>query len=478
LLLIGFLSMSFGDKVPQTRELYVDEKDVLQTLPARLDDQLVAILEEPTTQVLLEKIGDGWTKQEVDWPTAARQTVRDKLELPPDAKVNGGQVRDVLEKQGDLTDAQRQALDKAQLICRLKAAEEVRRAAYNAESFEVPDNIRPWVAYHLGLADAAKVKGEQVLALRTKILKKEAGSVPDDVQKWLKKIKPPGSEITVLSRFLGDQVSERLVNATVPIIPYGQDIPHPRNSYMLLSIIAIIVFWLGCNNAAKEIVKEEAIYSRERAVNLGILPYLGSKFLVLGLLSAGQVLLLLLLIYGTLNLAETGLHAWGVALNHQFVPPAQYCLRYDLQFLVLVLLSLTGVAAGLLLSASVSSPDRASVLLPYMLIPQIILCGSMISVTEGVPHYLATVCSPVYWAYRAIHLGSKALPEKWSAHEPYQDGIGVPCAALGIQLLVLLLLTIWCLRRKDVGGDLPDWLSKIRTKIAARFTRKPLEPGT
>ena len=36
-----------------------------------------------------------------------------------------------------------------------------------------------------------------------------------------------------------------------------------------LFLVSIIVLWSGCNNAAKEIVKEEAIYGRERAVNLG-----------------------------------------------------------------------------------------------------------------------------------------------------------------------------------------------------------------
>ena len=63
---------------------------------------------------------------------------------------------------------------------------------------------------------------------------------------------------------------------------------------MLLSIVVIAVLWFGCNNAAKEIVKEEAIYGRERAVNLRILPYLGSKFLVLGVIAALQTLLFML----------------------------------------------------------------------------------------------------------------------------------------------------------------------------------------
>ena len=70
----------------------------------------------------------------------------------------------------------------------------------------------------------------------------------------------------------------RLRLATVPVVP-DSDMVNPSYTYTLLFILVMIVMWFGCNNAAKEIVKEEAIYGRERAVNLGILPYLGSKFL-------------------------------------------------------------------------------------------------------------------------------------------------------------------------------------------------------
>ena len=68
---------------------------------------------------------------------------------------------------------------------------------------------------------------------------------------------------------------------------------NPRNSYMLLFMLVVVVMWFGCNNAAKEIVKEEAIYSRERAVNLGIAPYLASKFLVLSVVTMLHALILL-----------------------------------------------------------------------------------------------------------------------------------------------------------------------------------------
>src|SRR5262249_21684171 len=146
-----------------------------------------------------------------------------------------------------------------------------------------------------------------------------------------------------------------------PVMP-GRVIVNPRFTYMLLFIVVISILWFGCNNAAKEIVKEEAIYARERAVNLGIVPYLCSKFVVLTVISAVQTLLLMVVIYGSLEVLQATL-GWPA-------PSPLYRLAYLPQFGVLVLLSMTGVALGLLLSACVTSPDRATTLLPYVLIPQ------------------------------------------------------------------------------------------------------------
>src|SRR5439155_1675672 len=162
-------------------------------------------------------------------------------------------------------------------------------------------------------------------------------------------------------------------------------------------LVCIAVLWFSCNNAAKEIVKEEAIYSRERAVNLQIAPYLGSKFIMLTLISAVQTFLFMLVMYGVLE----ALHFFA----GQQMPPPQYMLDYPRQYGVLLLLAMSGVALGLLLSACVTSADRANALLPYVLIPQMILGGGVIAVREGAIYWLAVTLSPGYWAYRGIRRG-------------------------------------------------------------------------
>ena len=193
-----------------------------------------------------------------------------------------------------------------------------------------------------------------------------------------------------------EKMVQYLLTTPEPILP-DRVIVNPGYTYLLLTVVTIVALWFGCNVASKEIVKEEAVYGRERAVNLRIVPYLGSKFIVLSVIAAVQVLLLMLILFGTLE----GLH-W---LAGSDAPPLHYQLNYPALFGVLVLLAMAGVALGLLLSAVVASPDRASTLLPYVLIPQMILGGGLIVIHHGVIWGLAVTLSPVYWAYRAAARG-------------------------------------------------------------------------
>jgi ABC-type multidrug transport system ATPase subunit len=250
-----------------------------------------------------------------------------------------------------------------------------------------------------------------------------------------------GAELAgVLRGWHDSDIPGKLLAIQGPVVPDREGI-NPRYTYILLFIIVMVVLWFGTNNAAKEIVKEEAIYGRERAVNLRIAPYLASKFLVLGVVTILQAAVLLVLVEGTLEV----LHAFA---GHS-LPAAEHRLGYLGQLGVLALLAACGVALGLLLSACVSTPDRANALLPYVLIPQIILGGGILGAESGTLRWLAMGLSPVYWGYRAVHRGAHSLPEGFPGHVRYADGAVLPCVALCAQTAVLLVLTAWFLRRKE-----------------------------
>jgi ABC-type multidrug transport system ATPase subunit len=238
------------------------------------------------------------------------------------------------------------------------------------------------------------------------------------------------------------QIPTHLLDYDGPVVPDRVGV-NPRFTYMLVFILVMVVLWFGCNNAAKEIVKEEAIFSRERAVNLGILPYVASKFVVLVAVTALHAFLLTALVLGVLYLLP-------LVLEGHTAPDPHHLLAFLPLMGVFVLLAMTGVALGLLLSACVSTPDRANALLPYVLIPQMILGGGFLAVNHGLMFWLAATVSPVYWAYRAAHTGASALPAGFPGSVEYAEGALVPCEALVLQSAVLLLCAAWFLRRK--GG--------------------------
>jgi hypothetical protein len=239
------------------------------------------------------------------------------------------------------------------------------------------------------------------------------------------------------------RLARTIVESDLPVVP-DRVVVDPRFNYMLLFITSIVVMWFGCNNAAKEIVKEEGVYARERAVNLGIAPYLASKFVLQSVITGVQTVVLVASVFGFLELAHL---AFGVDAPHP-----GYHLSYAALTGVLVLLGATGVALGLVLSASVSSPDRANTLLPYVLIPQIILGGGILSVESQPLKSIAVTLSPVYWAFRGVRTGETEMPLALPAATRYDDALWIPCAAMAAQTTFLLVLAAACLRGKDLGA--------------------------
>ncbi|HEY3027591.1 MAG TPA: FHA domain-containing protein, partial [Pyrinomonadaceae bacterium] len=170
----------------------------------------------------------------------------------------------------------------------------------------------------------------------------------------------------------------------------------PRDfPYFLLALVAI---WFGTSVAAREIIRERAVYTRERMVNLGLLPYVGSKLFVLSLIVGAQCVLL----FGMLKF----LHYTGLMSLPGWAIP---------QLLVVVLTGIVGIALGLCVSALVRTSEMATSLVPLILIPQILFSGLV-----GVPQGLAKVAGlamPATWAFDEL----KRLSTLDTLHEEGSD---------------------------------------------------------
>jgi ABC-type multidrug transport system ATPase subunit len=147
----------------------------------------------------------------------------------------------------------------------------------------------------------------------------------------------------------------------------------------LLFLMNVSCFWFGCNNAAKELVKERVIYTRERDFNLRIDSYYFSKFVVLLLIAMIQVALLFTIV-----------RLWCGPPGSAFA-----------QWFALATVAVAGTSLGLFISAFSRTEEVAVALVPIAIMPQIILAG-VIAPLSGLALVLAKSLITVHWAELAL----------------------------------------------------------------------------
>lgn len=151
------------------------------------------------------------------------------------------------------------------------------------------------------------------------------------------------------------------------------------NAELLVSMIALALTQGGTFAAAYEIVKERAIYRREKAVNLKAISYVLSKILILGLFALFQVGAFLLVIAAVVDFGfEGGLLDLGIG---------------EL-YITLYLAVLASIAFGLFISAVIPSQDVVLYAILAQLFIQIILSGTMFPLNNNP----ASLAVPGYWA--------------------------------------------------------------------------------
>ncbi len=219
------------------------------------------------------------------------------------------------------------------------------------------------------------------------------------------------------------------------------------SSAQIMFLMAISVFWFGCSNSAKEIVKERTIYTRERDVNQLVASYLVSKVLLLGAVSLMQATLL----YFIVSIGTGVESSWS-------------------HYILLSTLAVAGVTMGSLISAASETTDMAVTIVPLVLIPQIIFSGAIAAVS-GLAKFLACTAVVVYWAYGGLlasfptEVTERLEYDDWSAFGAWFVIMLHAIAYLAAAYLVLDIAG----RREAVYGKAID---KLLTTARSRITTK------
>jgi ABC-type multidrug transport system ATPase subunit len=191
-------------------------------------------------------------------------------------------------------------------------------------------------------------------------------------------------------------------------------------------VLGLAAIWFGCSNAVREIVGEWSVYQRERMVNLGLLPYLLSKFTVHGLLCFFQCAILLAVV------------RWGIRLEGPFWP----------MFGVLALASLVGVAIGLTVSAVAKTSEAAIALLPLIILPMLLLGGALQplhKLTAPLPQVASVL--PSRWAFEGlltleVDAGQRPVLRTDKVVDMADHYFPAPDERMGVRACVLALLAL------------------------------------
>lgn len=213
----------------------------------------------------------------------------------------------------------------------------------------------------------------------------------------------------------------------------------------LLFLLGVTAFWFGCNNSAKEIVKEWTIFTRERDVNLLVGSYYASKALLLGATTLLQILLLFVI-----TKFGTGLPGSGLG-----------------QLIMLSTLGTAGVAVGLLVSALARNTDVAATVVPMVLIPQIVLAGAIVPV-EKFANFVAATFVTLYWGYGGLVRSlDEGVAERVLGSDDW-SGIGawlvVACHALLFVVGGVAALVSRVGRNNVYGRAIDRWIARVRER--------------
>jgi len=217
----------------------------------------------------------------------------------------------------------------------------------------------------------------------------------------------------------------------------------------VLFVFTCAAIWVGLATSLQEIVKESAIYLRERLVNLRLFAYVGSKVLILSGLALLQTILMVGVILIAFKHPEPSLISWTLGAS-----------------ITTFLTLLSCVSLGLVVSAIVKNGSQANSALPLLLLPQIIFSGVLFKMEGAASKFSWLMLSR--WSVGAygslVNVNAMVpapikLPDGSTLSQPFEPNpvydptwgnLSLNWGILCVHILVYLMLTLWLQKRKDI----------------------------
>ncbi|MDB9315215.1 ATP-binding cassette domain-containing protein [Spirulina sp. CS-785/01] len=271
-------------------------------------------------------------------------------------------------------------------------------------------------------------------------------------QRYLKLLlrDPVNLSLALLTAPVGIILITLALGDKTPLIVGSEDDPTLAPlALRVLFVFTCAALWVGLSSSLQEIVKEAAIYQRERLVNLRLFAYLGSKIKVLGGLALAQTILM------------------AIAILIGFQNPTPNLISWPLGLSITTFLTLFAcINLGLMISALVKNSSQANSALPLLLLPQIIFSGVLFKM-EGIGQYLSWLMLS-RWSvggYGSLVDVNSMVPdpttlpdgstvpqpfEPTPVYDPTWENLSLNWAILILHSVIYFAVTWWVQKRKDV----------------------------
>lgn len=231
---------------------------------------------------------------------------------------------------------------------------------------------------------------------------------------------------------LRDRISTLILLLQAPLIAFLISIvfSKPDEKVQALFVLVIAAIWLGCSNAAREIVSEQSIYKRERMVFLKIPSYILSKVFILSILCIIQSIIL------------TSITIPALELKSNFIELSAF----------LIFVSISSLMIGLFVSSIVSTNEAAMGLMPIILIPQVIL-GGLISKFGDMNDFIQLVAGFMIsrWSFEAaLILEYNNDNHVVSSIGFNPDNLPIDTSVISLFIVLFYFLIMLSLKKKDI----------------------------
>ena len=206
----------------------------------------------------------------------------------------------------------------------------------------------------------------------------------------------------------------------------------------LIAVFVVGAAFMGVAMSIREIVNEQSIYRRERAIGLSPTAYLASKVVVFLVIDAIQVV-----IFVSLAMINRPGPAEGLVFANPMV---------DIMIAV-TLVAIASTAIGLLASALVRTTEQTTPILVVSVMFQLVLSGSLFAIEGQRVLEIVSVIDPSRWGFAAgaatTNLLNFPFPDPLWEHEPFNWWRA--CAIIVVHIIVLLVAARIALRRFEPG---------------------------